>query len=36
VRFLGYTITPSLLGLRALLQFALFIVFFYFGWLRKS
>ena len=35
VPFLGYTISPSLLGARAVLQFLLFIVFFYLGWLRK-
>jgi hypothetical protein len=35
VPFLGYTISPNLLGARAVLQFLLFIVFFYFGWLRK-
>ena len=35
VPFLGYTISPNQLGARAVLQFVLFIVFFYFGWLRK-
>jgi hypothetical protein len=34
VPFLGYTITPRLLGLRAAVQFA-FVAFLYFGWLRK-
>jgi hypothetical protein len=36
VPFLGFTITPQLLGLRSLLQFALFLVFFYFGYLKKK
>jgi hypothetical protein len=35
VPFLGYTITPRLLGLRAAVQFLLFVVFLYFGWRRK-
>jgi hypothetical protein len=35
VPFLGYTITPRLLGLRAAVQFVFFVVFLYFGWLRK-
>ena len=35
VPFLGYTITPWLLGARAVVQFVLFVVFLYFGWLRK-
>ena len=35
VPFLGYTITPRVLGLRAAVQFVLFVVFLYFGWLRK-
>jgi len=35
VPFLGYTITPRLLGARAVVQFVLFVVFLYFGWLRK-
>ena len=35
VPFLGYTITPEFLGLRALIQFILFLVFFYFGFLKK-
>jgi hypothetical protein len=35
VPFLGYTITPPLLGARAAVQFVLFVVFLYFGWLRK-
>ena len=29
------TITPQLLGARAAVQFVLFVVFLYFGWLRK-
>ena len=36
VPFLGYQISPTLLGARALLQFVLFIAFFWFGWLRKA
>src|SRR5262245_59529185 len=35
VPFLGYTISPKLLGARAALQFVLFSVFFYFGYLKK-
>ena len=35
VPFMGHTITPRLLGARAALQFALFVTFFYFGWLQK-
>jgi hypothetical protein len=35
VPFFGYTITPQLLGVRAVLQFILFVVFFYFGWLQR-
>jgi hypothetical protein len=35
VPLLGYTIMPGLLGLKAAVQFALFVVFLYFGWLRK-
>jgi hypothetical protein len=35
VPFLGYTISPELLGARAALQFVLFLVFFYFGYLKK-
>jgi hypothetical protein len=35
VPFLGYTITPLLLGLRAAVQFVLFVVFLYFGWVRE-
>jgi hypothetical protein len=33
--FLGYTITPRLLGLRGAVQFVLFVAFFYLGWMRK-
>jgi hypothetical protein len=36
VPFLGYTITPRLLGARAVVQFALFVMFLYLGWLRKQ
>jgi len=35
VPFLGYTITPRLLGARAVVQFVLFVVFLYFGYVRK-
>ena len=35
VPFLGYTITPELLGLRSLVGFVLFFVFFYYGYLKK-
>ena len=35
VPFLGFTMSPNLLGTRAVVDFLLFIVFFYFGWLRK-
>jgi hypothetical protein len=35
VPFLGYTISPELLGARAVAQFVLFVVFFYFGYLKK-
>jgi hypothetical protein len=35
VPFLGYTITPRLLGARAVVQFVLFVVFLYFGWVKK-
>jgi hypothetical protein len=35
VPFMGYTITPGLLGLRAAVQFVLFVVFFYFGWFHQ-
>lgn len=35
VPFLGRSISPGLLGARAAVQFALFIVFLYFGYLRK-
>jgi hypothetical protein len=35
--FLGFdTISPGLLGIRALVHSALFLIFFYFGFLRKS
>src|ERR1700730_16863362 len=32
VPFFGYTISPSLLGARSILQFLLFVIFFYCGW----
>ena len=35
VPFLGYTISPRLLGVRAAVGFVLFAVFFYFGYLKK-
>ncbi len=35
VPFLGFTFTPQLLGLRALVGFILFLIFFYFGYLKK-
>ena len=35
VPFLGYTITPELLGWRSLVGFVLFLLFFYFGYLKK-
>jgi hypothetical protein len=35
VPFLEFTTTPLLLGLKAALQFVLFVVFLYFGWLRE-
>jgi hypothetical protein len=35
VPFLGFTTTPLLLGLKAAVQFVLFVVFLYFGWLRR-
>ena len=36
VPFLGYTVSPELLGIGGLVQFILFLVFFYFGYLRKE
>jgi hypothetical protein len=33
--FFNYTITPRLIGLKAAAQFVMFVVFLYFGWLRK-
>ncbi len=36
IPFLGYTIAPQLLGLRAFVGFILFLVFFYFGYLKKK
>jgi hypothetical protein len=35
VPFVGYTVTPRLIGLKAAAQFVLFVVFLYFGWLRE-
>jgi hypothetical protein len=35
VPFLGYIISPELLGARGAFQFLLFVVFFYFGYLKK-
>lgn len=35
VPFLGFYIPSELLGLRALVQFVLFLVFFYYGFLKK-
>jgi hypothetical protein len=35
VPFLGSTISPRLLGLRAVVQFILFVVFLYYGYLKK-
>lgn len=33
--FMGFTFSPELLGIRALVGFILFLVFFYFGYLKK-
>jgi hypothetical protein len=35
ISFFGFTITPELLGLRLILQFGLFLTFFYYGYLKK-
>jgi hypothetical protein len=35
VSFLGYTIAPGLLGVRAAIQFVVFVVLFYFGYVKK-
>ena len=35
VPFLAYAVTPRLLALKAGVQFVLFVVFVYFGWVRK-
>jgi len=35
IPFLGYTISPELLGLRSAVQFIFFLIFFYFGYLKK-
>lgn len=34
--FFGYTITPPVLGIRAMVGAVLFVVFFYFGYVKKS
>ncbi|OGK19152.1 hypothetical protein A3G67_02670 [Candidatus Roizmanbacteria bacterium RIFCSPLOWO2_12_FULL_40_12] len=34
--FLGFTIAPGLLGMRAVVLSVLFLVFFYFGYLKKK
>ena len=34
VPFVGYTMSPTLLGVRAVVSFASSVLFFYFGWLR--
>ena len=34
--FWGFTISPQLFGLRAVISLVLFAVFFYFGYLKKS
>jgi len=36
IPFAGYTIAPTLLGVRAVVSLALCITFFYAGWLRRS
>ncbi len=36
VPFLGYTISPELLRIRALVGFVLLLIFFYFGYLKKK
>ena len=33
--FLGWTVTPQLLGARAIVQFVFFVVFLYFGWFKS-
>jgi len=35
VPFLGYTITPELLGFKSLMGLVLFLVFFYYGYQKK-
>jgi len=35
VPFLGYAISPGLLGVRSLFLFVLFLIFFYLGYLKK-
>jgi hypothetical protein len=35
VPFIGYTMTPTLFGLRAAVSFLLCLLFFYLGWLRE-
>jgi hypothetical protein len=35
VPFLGFTISPELLGVRSIIHFVLFLLCFYFGFVRK-
>lgn len=35
VPFLGFVITPELLGLRSVVGFVLFLIFFYWGYFKK-
>lgn len=35
VPFAGFTLTPEFLGVRSLVGFVLFLIFFYFGFLKK-
>lgn len=35
VPFLGHAIPPGVMGTRSVVQFVLFVVFFYLGWLRR-
>ena len=35
VPFIGFTITPEFLGIRGFIHFALFLISFYFGFIRK-
>lgn len=36
VPFLGFSISPELLGLRSIIHFVLFLICFYFGFIRKQ